>query len=39
MKRDEVIQKVASLVGPGQSVDLKGYDVMILVDIYQVCVS
>ncbi|KAJ4291093.1 hypothetical protein N0V90_010291 [Kalmusia sp. IMI 367209] len=33
--RDEVIQKVASVVGKGHRVDLSGYDLLILVDIYQ----
>lgn len=36
MKRDEVIQQVAAVVGDRHSVDLKHYDLMILVDIYRV---
>ncbi|KAI4841860.1 hypothetical protein E4T45_09320 [Aureobasidium sp. EXF-8846] len=34
MKRMEIIQKVASIVGPGHQVDLKNPDVYILVEIY-----
>ncbi|KEQ69220.1 hypothetical protein M436DRAFT_56361, partial [Aureobasidium namibiae CBS 147.97] len=34
MKRMEIIQKVASIVGPGHQVDLKNPDVFILVEIY-----
>ncbi|KAF4305439.1 putative thump domain-containing protein [Botryosphaeria dothidea] len=33
--RDQVIKTVASAVGPGHSVDLKNYDLLILVDIYK----
>ncbi|KAF2658112.1 THUMP domain-containing protein [Lophiostoma macrostomum CBS 122681] len=33
--RDYVIKKVASAVGPGHKVDLNGYDVLVLVEIYQ----
>ncbi|KAF2634584.1 hypothetical protein P280DRAFT_474535 [Massarina eburnea CBS 473.64] len=33
--RDVVIQTVASVVGPGHKVDLSGYDLLILVEIYQ----
>jgi tRNA acetyltransferase TAN1 len=36
MKRMEIIQKVASIVGPGHQVDLKNPDVYILVEIYTV---
>jgi hypothetical protein len=36
MKRDEVIKTVAAAVGPGHKVDLKGYDLLILVEIYKV---
>ncbi|KAH0084662.1 hypothetical protein KCU96_g10654, partial [Aureobasidium melanogenum] len=34
MKRMDIIQKVASTVGPGHQVDLKNPDVLILVEIY-----
>ncbi|KNG52626.1 thump domain-containing protein [Stemphylium lycopersici] len=33
--RDDVIKTIASAVGPGHKVDLKGYDLLILVEIYQ----
>ncbi|KAF2155215.1 hypothetical protein K461DRAFT_276416 [Myriangium duriaei CBS 260.36] len=33
LKRDGVIKQVASIVGPGHTVDLKNYDLLILVDI------
>ncbi|OJD34647.1 thump domain-containing protein [Diplodia corticola] len=33
--RDQVIKTVASAVGPGHSVDLKDYDLLILVDVYK----
>lgn len=36
LTRDAVIQQVASIVGPGHKVDLKNYDVLILVEIYKV---
>ena len=36
MKRDEIIRQIASAVGPRHSVDLKGYDFLILVDVYRV---
>jgi len=36
LTRDFVIQNVASAVGPGHKVDLKNYDVLILVEIYKV---
>jgi tRNA acetyltransferase TAN1 len=39
MKRMEIIQKVASIVGPGHQVDLKNPDVYILVEIYTVSKS
>ncbi|KAL8650788.1 MAG: hypothetical protein Q9226_004993 [Calogaya cf. arnoldii] len=35
MKRDNVIKRVAELVGEPHTVDLKGYDQLILVDIYR----
>jgi tRNA acetyltransferase TAN1 len=34
--RDEVIKKVASIVGNNHKVDLSGYDLLILVEIYKV---
>jgi hypothetical protein len=34
--RDEVIKTIAAAVGQGHKVDLKGYDLLILVEIYQV---
>ena len=36
MKRDNIIKHIASAVGPRHSVDLKNYDVLVLVDIYRV---
>ncbi|KAK1917157.1 hypothetical protein P3342_012002 [Pyrenophora teres f. teres] len=33
--RDNVIRTIAALVGPNHKVDLKGYDVLILVEIYK----
>ncbi|KAH7039061.1 hypothetical protein B0J12DRAFT_246049 [Macrophomina phaseolina] len=33
--RDQVIKTVAAAVGPGHSVDLKNYDLLILVDVYK----
>ncbi|KAH6637761.1 hypothetical protein C7974DRAFT_432618 [Boeremia exigua] len=35
LKRDDVIKTVAAAVGPGHKVDLKGYDLLILVEIYK----
>ncbi|KAJ4348337.1 uncharacterized protein N0V89_009711 [Didymosphaeria variabile] len=35
ISRDEIIQQVASLVGKGHKVDLSGYDLLILVEVYQ----
>lgn len=35
MTRDQVIKTVAAAVGPGHKVDLKEYDLLILVDIYK----
>ncbi|KAF2200943.1 hypothetical protein GQ43DRAFT_432039 [Delitschia confertaspora ATCC 74209] len=35
LKRDDVIQRIAAAVGPGHKVDLKNYDLLILVEIYQ----
>ncbi|GES58457.1 THUMP domain protein [Aspergillus terreus] len=34
-KRDDVIKTVARVVGPGHSVDLKNYDLLILVEVAQ----
>lgn len=36
LKRDQIIQTIARCVGPSHKVDLKNYDVMILVEIYKV---
>lgn len=36
MKRDAVIKSVAGLVGQPHKVDLKNYDLLIMVEIYQV---
>ncbi|KAF2122426.1 hypothetical protein BDV96DRAFT_461051, partial [Lophiotrema nucula] len=33
--RDQVIKSVAAAVGPGHTVDLSGYDLLILVEIYK----
>ena len=35
LKRDDIINKVASLVGTKHSVDLKNYDLLILVEVYR----
>ncbi|KAF2827566.1 THUMP domain-containing protein [Ophiobolus disseminans] len=35
LTRDEVIKTVAAIVGPGHKVDLHGYDLLILVEIYK----
>ncbi|KAK7558206.1 hypothetical protein BKA81DRAFT_370217 [Phyllosticta paracitricarpa] len=35
MTRDTIIRTVAAAVGPGHSVDLKNYDLLILVDVYK----
>jgi tRNA acetyltransferase TAN1 len=34
--RDGLIRSVAAAVGPGHKVDLSGYDLLILVEIYKV---
>lgn len=39
MSRDDIIKKVADIVGPKHKVDLKNYDVLILVDIFKVGLS
>ena len=36
MNRDEIIQQIAKAVGSKHSVDLKNYDLVILVDVYRV---
>lgn len=36
MRRDDVIEQVANIVGKRHSVDLKHYDLLILVEIYKV---
>lgn len=38
MMRDEVIKRVADLVGEPHTVDLKNYDQLILVDVYRVSI-
>lgn len=38
MKRDAIIKMVAGLVGQPHKVDLKNYDLLITVEIYQVCI-
>ncbi|KAI9710501.1 MAG: hypothetical protein M1820_002637 [Bogoriella megaspora] len=35
LSRDGVIRQVALAVGPGHSVDLKGYDLLVIVEIYK----
>nr|OQO20676.1 hypothetical protein B0A51_11224 [Rachicladosporium sp. CCFEE 5018] len=35
LKREDIINQVASLVGPPHTVDLKNYDHLILVEVYQ----
>jgi tRNA acetyltransferase TAN1 len=37
MKRDAIIKMVAGLVGQPHKVDLKNYDLLITIEIYQVC--
>jgi tRNA acetyltransferase TAN1 len=36
LSRDAVIKQVAAAVGPDHQVDLKAYDLLILIEIYQV---
>lgn len=36
MKRDDVIKRVALIIGLKHSVDLKNFDLLILVEIYRV---
>ncbi len=36
LKRDAVIKQVAAAVGPMHSVDLRNYDLLILIEIYKV---
>lgn len=36
LSRDSVIRQVASLVGPGHQVDLKNYELLVVVEVYQV---
>lgn len=38
-KRDAIIKTVADVVGPEHPVDLKNYDLMILVDVVQVSLA
>ncbi|RMX78562.1 hypothetical protein D0869_08993, partial [Hortaea werneckii] len=35
LSRDSIIKQVASIVGPGHVVDLKNYDLLIVVEVYQ----
>lgn len=35
LTRDAVIKQVAQMVGPGHKVDLKAYDLLILVEVYK----
>lgn len=37
--RDVLIKTIAQVVGPGHSVDLKNYDLLILVEVVQVCAT
>jgi tRNA acetyltransferase TAN1 len=39
LSRDSIIKQVAQIVGPGHAVDLKNYDLLIIVEAYQVCIS
>ena len=39
MKRDDIIKQIARAVGKNHKVDLKGYDRLILVDVYRVSCS
>lgn len=36
LARDSVIKQVASIVGPGHQVDLKNYELLVVVEVYQV---
>lgn len=36
LTRDSVIKQIAPMVGPGHAVDLRDYDLLIVVEIYQV---
>lgn len=36
LTRDSIIKQVASLVGEGHKVDLKNYELLIIVEVYQV---
>ena len=37
--RDAIIAQVAALVGPPHVVDLKGYELLVTVEVYQVRLS
>lgn len=39
LTRDGIIKLVASVVGPGHEVDLKNYDLLILVEVYKVSIT
>lgn len=36
LTRDSIIKQVAAIVGPGHEVDLKNYELLIVVEVYQV---
>ncbi len=36
LNRDSVIKQIARIVGPDHAVDLKNYELLIIVEIYQV---
>lgn len=36
MNRDEIIKTVARIVGPDHKVDLKNYDLLIIVEVFRV---
>lgn len=36
LSRDSVIKQVASIVGLGHQVDLKNYELLVVVEVYQV---
>lgn len=37
LSRDSVIKQVARIVGPDHQVNLKEYDLLIVVEVYKVC--
>ena len=36
LSRDSIIHQVAKLVGPGHEVNLKDYDLLVIVELYKV---